>query len=471
MTELKTDMPGVQEILESDVCLGVKRAAEDPPDDTGGRDPQDDDDIMDEFCMLERFEKLRDQTARNRTSIEEPGMKLKDPFVKMKDMTSPRDSRAIARGAACMATWLEIAGRKQPPKQPPSLKVAKVSSPGSPPNDLSGETEEEVKTKEETSSSPSSSTPPTVDFTAQNCLRPIGTRWIYTNKGETKNVAMFRHGDDFVVCDTRTQQAELLVHQLGLSRSSKAVSTPGERSKPSVDFGTPLGRDEHILYRQATVRRPLMAVKPVTAQDWNLTMELEAPENAKQLTDNLENIDKAIRMIKELVDKLTDQVNDEATQKDWCLMELSKNEQSQKKRTLLEKKFTPHGSETTSLKDSKVKTDEKQNDLESSTFNVKECNAMITETNDEKFYIIFAQFKQQQFEESQTVYDTDSWRLWWSEACSTLLVRTSSMTTRRSTDLEDAVIKMFSETEPHDRNPSADLSGRRPELVNCTIET
>ena len=37
--------------------------------------------------------------------------------------------------------------------------------------------------------------------------------------------------------------------------------------------------------------------------------------------------DKVIRMIKELVDKLTEQVNDEATQKDWCSTELSKNEQ------------------------------------------------------------------------------------------------------------------------------------------------
>ena len=109
-------------------------------------DPQDDNDIiMDEFCMLERFEKLRDQTARNRTSIAELEMKLEDLFVKVKDKTSSRDSRAIARGAACMATWLEIAGRKQPP----SLRVAKVSSPGAPPSGPSGETEEEVKIKEE----------------------------------------------------------------------------------------------------------------------------------------------------------------------------------------------------------------------------------------------------------------------------------------------------------------------------------
>uniref|UniRef100_A0A7S1FBN6 Uncharacterized protein n=1 Tax=Noctiluca scintillans TaxID=2966 RepID=A0A7S1FBN6_NOCSC len=38
--------------------------------------------------------------------------------------------------------------------------------------------------------------------------------------------------------------------------------------------------------------------------------------------------EKVIRMIKELVDKLTEQVNDEATQKGWCSTELSKNEQS-----------------------------------------------------------------------------------------------------------------------------------------------
>ena len=43
--------------------------------------------------------------------------------------------------------------------------------------------------------------------------------------------------------------------------------------------------------------------------------------------------DKVIRMIKELVDKLTEQVNDEATQKSWCSTDLSKNEQS---RTTLE---------------------------------------------------------------------------------------------------------------------------------------
>ena len=43
---------------------------------------------------------------------------LKDPFVKVKDMTSPRDSRAIARGAVRMATmardcWKKAAAQSQ----------------------------------------------------------------------------------------------------------------------------------------------------------------------------------------------------------------------------------------------------------------------------------------------------------------------------------------------------------------------
>ena len=404
---------------------------------------------MDEFCVLERFEKLRNEAARNRTSIEELGMKLKDPFVKVKDMTGPRDSRAIARGAVRMATWPEIAGRKQPPKQPPSLKVAKVRSPGTPPNGLSEETHEEVKTKEEMSSSPSSSTPPTADFTAQNCLRPIGRRWIHTNKGDTKNVAMFRHGDDFVVCGTRTQHAELLVHQLGLNRSSKAVPTPAERSKPSVDFGTPLGRDEHILYRQATVRRPLLAVKPMTAQGqwvcfgpdrafaykietgnvmpfesiptgWNLTMELEAPENAnKKLQEATETkiakmktrsqnptmhfaasnrVKDSIRMVAlTQVEEKKDDVIDRDTSQ---TMSKSITDEHVDETSL------PFNVQDFNVKDVKVRIDEKQNDLESYTFNVKECNAMIIEINDKKSYIIFVQFKQQQKEMDRNTMET-----------------------------------------------------------------
>ena len=162
------------------------------------------------------------------------------------------------------------------------------------------------------------------DVACENAMAKMGytiglfSPCLYLHK--TENVAVFRDGDDFVVCGTRTQQAEfkselgqyfivkqlailepcpalgvvpevrilnrlvrwvkppygsgaerleyeadprhaeLLVHQLGLSCSSKGVSTPGERSKPSVDFGTPLGRDEHILYRSATMRLCYLAL-------------------------------------------------------------------------------------------------------------------------------------------------------------------------------------------------------------------
>ena len=63
------------------------------------------------------------------------------------------------------------------------------------------------------------------------------------------------------------------------------------------------------------------------------------------------------------------------------VLQFAVNEQSEK--------FAPHGSETTSLH---------QLDETSLKGNVKERNAMIIELNDEKFYIIFAQFKQRQKE-------------------------------------------------------------------------
>ena len=76
-------------------------------------------------------------------------------------------------------------------------------------------------------------------------------------------------------------------------------------------------------------------------------------------------------------------------------------EQSQKKRTLLLKKFAPHGRETTSLR---------QLDETSLKGNVKERNAIIIERNiielDKKLYIIFAQLEQRQKEmdRTQTIY-------------------------------------------------------------------
>ena len=47
---------------------------------------------------------------------------------------------------------------------------------------------------------------------------------------------------------------ELIIHQLGLSCSSRSVSTPSEKSKPGVDLSTVLNSADHILYRSATMR-------------------------------------------------------------------------------------------------------------------------------------------------------------------------------------------------------------------------
>ena len=144
------------------------------------------------------------------------------------------------------------------------------------------------------------------------------------------------------------------------------------------------------------------------------------------LVDNLKDIDKATqnmktdrakhnRLAEEKVDTLADpqrQINALNTQVNDLQLTRPKNwERSQKKRTLLEKKFNqldamisthpammqftvdeqsekfaPHGSETTSLR---------QLDETSLKGNVKERNAMIVE-QDEKFYIKFAQFEQRQ---------------------------------------------------------------------------
>ena len=44
------------------------------------------------------------------------------------------------------------------------------------------------------------------------------------------------------------------VHQLGLSCSSRSVSTPSEKSKPGVDLCSLLNSADHTLYRSATMR-------------------------------------------------------------------------------------------------------------------------------------------------------------------------------------------------------------------------
>ena len=136
---------------------------------------------------------------------------------------------------------------------------------------------------------------------------------------------------------------------------------------------------------------------------------------------------------------------------------------------VLEKKVTPHGSETTSLHQLDELNDENVDETSLKDFNVKECNAMIIEINDKKFYIIFAQFKQQQFEESQTVCDTVELETFGGlkRAARYLSRNIEYDHTTQYVNLEDTVIKMLSETTQLQSEIS---TYRRPELVSCTIE-
>ena len=46
---------------------------------------------------------------------------------------------------------------------------------------------------------------------------------------------------------------ELIFHQLGLSNSSRSVSTPSEKSQHGVDLSSLLNSADHTLYRSATM--------------------------------------------------------------------------------------------------------------------------------------------------------------------------------------------------------------------------
>ena len=131
-------------------------------------------------------------------------------------------------------------------------------------------------------------------------------------------MSVFRHGDDFVVSDTRTQRkefekqlsnhlmvkhlatlgpytsltevrmlnrivrwvkppnrsgheriryetdprhAELTIHQFGLSNSARSVSTPSGKSKPGVDLSSLLHSTDHTLCRSATMRLCYLALE------------------------------------------------------------------------------------------------------------------------------------------------------------------------------------------------------------------
>ena len=56
------------------------------------------------------------------------------------------------------------------------------------------------------------------------------------------------------------QNVELIIHQIGLSSSSRSLSTQSEKSKPGVDHSTVLNSADHTLYRSATMRLCYLAL-------------------------------------------------------------------------------------------------------------------------------------------------------------------------------------------------------------------
>ena len=55
-------------------------------------------------------------------------------------------------------------------------------------------------------------------------------------------------------------RADLIIHQPGLSCSSRSVSTPSAKSKPGVDLSSLLNRADHTLYLTATIRLRYLAL-------------------------------------------------------------------------------------------------------------------------------------------------------------------------------------------------------------------
>ena len=69
-----------------------------------------------------------------------------------------------------------------------------------------------------------------------------------------------RSGRERLEYEADPRHAELIIHQLGLSCSSRSVSTPSEKSKPGVDLSSLLNSMDHTLYRSATMRRCYLAL-------------------------------------------------------------------------------------------------------------------------------------------------------------------------------------------------------------------
>ena len=86
------------------------------------------------------------------------------------------------------------------------------------------------------------------------------------------------------------RHAELMIHQLGLSCSSRYVSAPSDKSQPGVDHFIVLNSADHISYRSATMRRCYLALDRPDLQfsskelaRWMQTPTVGHPEALKRI--------------------------------------------------------------------------------------------------------------------------------------------------------------------------------------------
>ena len=215
------------------------------------------------------------------------------------------------------------------------------------------------------------------DVASENAMIAMGydTDKFSPNEFHSSSVAMsvFRHGDDVVVSGTRTQQkefeeqlskhlivkhlatlgsctalgevtevrianrivrwvkppygsgrerieyeadprhAELIIHQLGLSCSSRSVSEPGEKPKPGVDTSSFLNSADHSLYRSATMRLCYLALDRLDLQfpSKELARWMQAPT-----VGNLEALKRVARYL--IIHGWCDKSRNRLTL--WCLL-------------------------------------------------------------------------------------------------------------------------------------------------------
>ena len=97
----------------------------------------------------------------------------------------------------------------------------------------------------------------------------------------------YESGRERIEYEADPGHAELIIHQLGLSCSSRSVSTPSEKSNPGVDLSSLLNSADHALYRSATMRLCYLALDRPDQQfpSKELACWMQAPTESRQILD------------------------------------------------------------------------------------------------------------------------------------------------------------------------------------------